>query len=92
MSYMSRTPLSGTITIRLSARSLRLLQDRARAQNKTASEVARELFESELETARHVPSAWELTRSHVGAVNSGPVVGGARAREALKSWKPDRRG
>ena len=91
LSYMARprTPLSGTLTIRLPLKSLRVLRARAREERKTTSDLARELLEHDFPASEK--SAWDLTRRHVGAVNAGPIVGGARARELLKQWNPDRR-
>jgi hypothetical protein len=58
MSYMPREPLSGTMTIRLPAQSLRLLRRRAKARHTTTSEVVRDIFARELGAPTPVPSAW----------------------------------
>ena len=94
MSYVARssTPLKGTLTVRLPLRSLRLLRSRARAEKKSSSDVVRELLERDLKEDEPAQSAWDLTQRHVGAVKTGPVVGGARVRELLEKWNPDRRG
>ncbi len=86
---MKRSKLSGTLTVRLSAQSLKVLRARAKKAGRTTSDLARELLEQQADTR----SIWERTKQHVGAVSSGPrTLGGRRAREILEDWNPDRRG
>ena len=83
--------MRGTLTIRLSSESLRLLRERARSEGKTPSQVVRTLIENE--AAPSGPSAYDLTRQWVGSVRSGRPVSRARnVRKLLKQWNPDRRG
>jgi len=86
---MKRNRLGGTLTLRLSTKSLRLLRARAKKAGRSTSQLARELLERDAEEG---PSLWERTRKHIGAVSSGGTIGGANVRELLESWNPDRRG
>ncbi len=85
--------MQGTLTIRLDDSSARALRERARAENRSASDLVRSLIEREVGTAAtQEPTAMEKSRRFVGSVKSGPVVGGRRSRELLENWNPDRRG
>jgi hypothetical protein len=83
--------LGGSITVRISARSLKLLKARARQSRQTTSEVVRELVERQLQPWPAGLSAWDLSREWVGSVHDEALPHGARVREALADWKPDRR-
>jgi hypothetical protein len=83
--------LTGTITVRLPARSLRILRERARKRGLTTSEALRELVEREVAPEDASVSAWDLSQAWVGAISSRRVPPGARARESLADWVPDRR-
>lgn len=83
--------MSGTITVRLSRRSLKLLKQRASRRGQSASETLRELIEAQLEPWPKGVSAWDLTRQWVGSISSKRVPHGANAREAMQDWNPDRR-
>ena len=82
--------MSGSITVRLGARALKLVRARARARRVSTSDVVRELIEGELEP-RPAVSALELSRAWVGALRDASLTPGARTREALETWNPDRR-
>ena len=82
--------LEGVLTVRLSARALRALKKRARAQGASPSELVRALVEREV-TSGPAVSAWELSRQWVGALRDGSLPTSARSREALSEWDPDRR-
>lgn len=90
---MSRRKLQGTLTVRLSARSLRELRRRAAAEGRTTSEVVREVVERSLEPAPAggEPSLYERTRQWIGATSDPRIPHGAAAREELEGWEPDRR-
>lgn len=82
--------LSGSITVRLGARALKLVRARARAQQVSTSDVVRALIEAQLTEAPEV-SALELSRRWVGAIRDAKLPAGAKVREALSDWSPDRR-
>ena len=86
-----KRPLKGTLTIRLPARSLKLLKADARSRKTTASEVVRELVERRYAPWPEGVSAWDLSKDWVGSVHDAAPPRGARTREALAQWKPDRR-
>lgn len=92
MSYISRmtAKMSGSITVRLGTRALRLVRARARAQKVSTSDVVRALIEAELEPRPSV-SALELSRAWVGAIRDANIAPGEQARETLEAWNPDRR-
>ena len=91
MSYMARhSKLSGSLTVRLSARSLRELRVRARREKKSRSDVVREMVEQGLAPQK---SLYELSKKWIGSIAiDDPRVFGANLRETMKSWNPDRRG
>lgn len=82
--------LSGSITVRLGARALRLVRAQAKRKRVSTSDVVRELIETELQPPAQL-SALELSRAWVGALRDARIPQGARAREALEDWEPDRR-
>lgn len=86
-----KKPLKGSITVRLSMRSLKILKARARKSRKTASELVRELLEGELSAWPEGVSAWDLSKDLVGSISNPDLPHGARVREALEDWNPDRR-
>lgn len=84
--------LSETITIRLDARSIRVLRARARAEKRSTSAVVREFIEEKVRE-QEPPTAYELTKKWVGAIKTDkPVDIARRARELMAGWNPDRRG
>lgn len=83
--------LQGSLTVRLPARSLKLLKKSAAARRVTASEVLRDLIDREFGDAPTGVSAFDLSQAWVGAVSSRDLPAGARTREALAEWSPDRR-
>lgn len=86
-----KSALTGTITIRLGAKSLRLLKARARKQRVTASDLVRELVDRELAAPDKSISAADLSRAWVGAMTDARLPSGRDARKALQDWSPDRR-
>ena len=82
--------LSGSITVRLGPRALRLVRARAKEKKVSTSDVVRALIEGELQPASNV-SALELSRSWVGAIRDARIAPGERARKTLETWNPDRR-
>lgn len=82
--------LTGSITVRLGAKALRLVRTRAKAEKKSASDVIRELIEAEWSPREDV-SALSLSRAWVGAIRDSRLPRGAAAREGLEDWAPDRR-
>jgi Arc/MetJ-type ribon-helix-helix transcriptional regulator len=86
--------LSGSITVRLGPRALRLVRAAAKKKKKSASEVVREMIEAdlqpELQREKGV-SAMDLSRAWVGAIRDAKLPPGKTAREALEGWSPDRR-
>lgn len=82
--------LSGSITVRLGPRALRLVRARAKEKRVSTSDVVRALIEDELEPAPNV-SAHDLSRSWVGAIRDARIAPGADARKTLATWNPDRR-
>ena len=93
MSYVSnmRRRLSGSITVRLGSQALKLVRARAKARKVSASDVVREMIETELSPRKLDVSAHELSRAWVGAINDARITPGANVREALADWSPDRR-
>ena len=88
LSYMEK---GATLTVRLSSQSLQALRRRARLAGVTPSDLVRTLIDGG--GARDsVPTAYDRTAKWVGAVSSRAVARGARAREELEAWDPDRRG
>jgi hypothetical protein len=83
--------LSGSITVRLGAQALRLVRARAKARKVAVSDVVREVIEAELSPPKTDVSAHELSRAWVGAINDARITPGAKAREGLADWDPDRR-
>ena len=86
--------MSGSITVRLGARALKLVRARARARKVSTSDVVRELIEGELQPQPQPQpplSALELSRAWVGALRDANLAPGAATREALETWDPDRR-
>ena len=88
---MARRQLDRTLTIRLDGRSARALQELAQARRRSTSELVRGWIVAEVGTLQG-PTALELSEKYVGAIKSGPVSQGRRARELLEDWNPDRRG
>ncbi len=88
---MGRPAMTGSLTVRLGAKSLKLVRAQARKQKVSASDVVRELIERSFGDPAHDVSAWNLTHEWVGAVHDRSLPPGASAREALAEWKPDRR-
>jgi predicted DNA-binding protein len=82
--------LRGTLTVRLNAQSLRRLRQQAKRLGTSPSDLVREWIEFQVGPVPEV-SALELSRQWVGAVRSASIPAGARAREALAKWDPDRR-
>lgn len=92
MSYVHcvKKRLSGSITVRLGPRALRLVRAQARAKQVSTSDVVRALIEAQLDP-RESLSAMELSRAWVGAIRDATLVPGGQVREALETWNPDRR-
>ena len=88
---MARHTLKGSLTVRLPAPALRVLRARAKRSGKSASELVRAMLERELARPSEAPSLLELTQRWVGAVRNPRVPAGRDAREALRTWEPDRR-
>ena len=89
---MARRRLDRTLTIRLDAKSARVLSERASAQRRSASDLVRALIADEVLGQEQGPSALDLSARYVGAIKTGPVAHGRKARERLRGWDPDRRG
>ena len=89
---MARRRLDHTLTIRLDAKSARVLSERASAQRRSASDLVRALIADEVLGQEQGPSALDLSARYVGAIKTGPVAHGRKARERLRGWDPDRRG
>lgn len=87
-----RHRLERTLTIRLDVRSARALRERASAQRRSASDLVRSLITDEMLGPEQGPSALDLSARYVGAIKTGPVAHGRKAREQLEDWDPDRRG
>jgi predicted DNA-binding protein len=83
--------MNEVLTTRLPAPLLARLRERARQTGTTPSALVRALLEQELGTPATDTSAMDLTRRWVGSIRSGRIHG-RDAREALRKWKPDRRG
>ena len=84
--------MTASLTIRLPGPAVRHLRARARSMGISPSELARTVLEAQIGVPDGEPSAFELTKRWVGAVGSRTVPRGRNARQALESWKPDRRG
>ncbi len=82
--------LTGSITVRLGAKALRVVRARAKAEKKSASDVIRALIEAEW-SPRDDVSAMSLSRAWVGAIADAHLPAGRSARAALEAWTPDRR-
>lgn len=91
---MANKQLSGSLTIRVPVRSLRILRERAEEAGKTPSEFVRGLLERELEAPPDGagPTMMERTARWVGAVSSRGIPAGRDVRQELEDWNPDRRG
>ena len=89
--FLMKRRLSGSITVRLGAQTLKLVRARAKAKRVSASDVVREVIEAELSPPKSDVSAHELSRAWVGAINDALIAPGAKALEALADWSPDRR-
>ena len=76
--------------MRLGARSLRLVRAQAKARHISTSDLVRALIEAQFAEAPEV-SALDLSRGWVGAIRDAKLPAGAKAREALGDWNPDRR-
>lgn len=83
--------MSGTITVRVSGRSLKLLRQRAKRRKQTPSEYVRALIEQQRDPWPEGVSAWDLSREWIGSINDPSLPQGARVREAMEDWNPDRR-
>lgn len=93
MSYMTdKKPLSGSLTIRLSAELRRRLKREAHRKGQRPSDVARQLIAEGLDSSAEEVSLGERTGHLLGSINSQKVVFGRAARRALRDWNPDRRG
>lgn len=88
---MPKKPMSGSLTVRLDAGTLRLVRARAKARKQSTSDVVRELIEAQLQPPRADVSALDLTKAWVGAIHDANLPPGASARDALADWAPDRR-
>lgn len=82
---------SARITVRLSAETLRALRVCAKARKVSASDVVRDLVEAHLNPRQANVTAHDLSRAWVGAINDARITPGARIREALADWAPERR-
>lgn len=90
MSRSRKPHLSQLLTVRLHPRALAALRRRARSRGETPSDLVRALIEREVGPKPQV-SAWELSREWVGSISDATLPPGARVREALAAWDPDRR-
>jgi hypothetical protein len=84
--------MSGSLTVRLGAPAMRKVRARARALGITPSRLVRHVIEQAVGATGGEASLYELTSKWVGSVNSPTAPAGRDAREALRSWRPDRRG
>jgi hypothetical protein len=85
--------LDSTLTIRLNRRELRRLRARARAAGTTPSAVVREVLDRELaEPDTEGATLGERSQRWVGAIRNARAARGRRARAAVETWDPDRRG
>lgn len=83
--------MSGTLTIRLSARALREIRTRAKALHTTPSVLVRDVLARELGVAAREATAFELTSDWVGSVRGAKTPPARDARVVLEDWRPDRR-
>jgi hypothetical protein len=84
--------MTGTITIRLPGPAARRVRARAKALGLTPSELVRAALETEVGKLEGEPTAFEMTRQWVGSIGTKAALRGRDERQALKRWKPDRRG